>query len=260
MFIDTHCHLDSYEEQTGQSIDHLFDQLRSENAMPRAMIHVACNPLDFDRAIELSEKYPFVYTAFGIHPEYADTATDADLKRLTECIKHPKAVGFGEFGLDYHYVQDNAPKQIELFERQLDMGILAKKPLVLHLREADDDALSVLQSKDLSQTKIHVHCFTGTREFVKKILKIDAQIFVGFTGIVTFKTAENVREAAAEVPLDQLLLETDSPYMTPVPFRGKPCHPGHIPYTAKKLAEIKGIPLEKLYEECRQNTLRCYGI
>jgi TatD DNase family protein len=131
---------------------------------------------------------------------------------------------------------------------------------VLHLREADDDALAVLRAANLHDTKIHIHCFTGTPEFVEQLLALDAKIFVGFTGIVTFNNAQSVRDAAAIVPIDQILLETDAPYMAPVPFRGKPCHSGYIPFIAEKLAEIKNVPVEELYRHCRENTRMCYGI
>ena len=133
----------------------------------------------------------------------------------------------------------------------------------MHLREADNDALAVLRNADLSGRKIHIHCFTGTPEFCEQLLDLgskNADIFVGFTGIVTFKNAQNVRDAAALVPMNQMLLETDSPYMAPVPYRGKPCHSGYIPYIAKALAQVKQIPVEQLYRDCRENTKRCYGI
>ena len=135
---------------------------------------------------------------------------------------------------------------------------------MLHLREADDDALAVLRNADLKGKNVHVHCFTGTPEFAGQLLELgackNANFFVGFTGIVTFKNAQNVRDAAALVPLDQMLLETDSPYMAPIPYRGKPSHSGYIPYIAEKLAEVKGVPVEEIYKRCRENTRRCYGI
>ena len=246
MFIDTHCHIDSYERHAGESFDALLERFQSASftterstakekaaaskiAQPEAFIHVACDPADFDRARELSEKYPFVYSAYGIHPEYVETETAEDEARMMEFLN-------------------------------LQLGIESGKPLVLHLREADDDALAVLRAANLHNRNVHVHCFTGTPEFVEQLLQLDANIFVGFTGIVTFNNAQNVRDAAALVPLDQMLLETDAPYMAPVPFRGKPCHSGYIPFIADKLAEIKNVPVEELYHHCRENTKKCYRI
>ena len=133
----------------------------------------------------------------------------------------------------------------------------------MHLREADEDALAVLRNADLNGKNVHVHCFTGSPEFCEQILELGnrgANIFVGFTGIITFKNAQNVRDAAALVPLDQILLETDSPYMSPIPYRGKPCHSGYIPYIVKALAQTKQTSVEELYKVCRANTNRCYGI
>lgn len=291
MFIDTHCHLDAYKEFSGENLDELFERLRNAEKtadptqeqeflqdiaasrwsspkdakealirMPEAFINVACNPADFEQARELSEKYPFVYAAYGIHPEYVETETAEDEARMLEFLKHPKCVACGEFGLDYHYGAETKAAQVKLFERHLQLGIDSKKTLVLHLREADDDALAVLRAADLHGRNVHIHCFTGSPEFVSQLLALDAQIFVGFTGIVTFKSAQNVRDAAAIVPLEQMLLETDAPYMAPVPFRGKTCHSGYIPYIALTLAQVKKLPVEGLYRQIRLNTKRCYGI
>ncbi len=302
MFIDSHCHLDAYEEYSGEKLDDLFarlqaatdaareSQMRGDSVkdyaafpipdlksqkswsssksdapdpnvrMPEAFIHVACDPKDLTRGVELIEKYPFVYGAFGIHPEYVSDTTPEDEARVAELLKHPKCVACGEIGLDYHYGADKKSEQCKLFERQLDIGITSGKPLVFHLREADDDALAILRNAPLHEKNIHVHCFTGTPEFVEELLALDANVFIGFTGIVTFKSAQNVRDAAALVPYNQILLETDSPYMAPVPHRGKTCHSGFIPYTAQMLADIKKIPVEELYRQCRENTLNCYFI
>ena len=265
MFIDTHCHIDTYEEQSKEAFVALLARLDAgEFQMPEAFIHVACNPADFEYARELSERYPFIYIAYGIHPEYVLTETADDEARLIEFLKHPKCVACGEFGLDYHYDIEHRKEQIKLFERHLQLGIESGKPLVLHLREADEDALAILRNADLKGKNVHVHCFTGTPEFAGQLLELGASknsnFFVGFTGIVTFKNAQNVRDAAALTPLDQMLLETDSPYMAPIPYRGKPCHSGYIPYIAEKLAEVKGITVEEIYKHCRENTRKCYGI
>jgi len=266
MFIDTHCHIDSYEEHSGESFDALLARLADpENRatgqeLPEAFIHVACNPADFDYARALSEKYGNVYAAYGIHPEYVETETPEDEARMLECLKHPKCVACGEFGLDYHYGAETRAQQVTLFERHLALGLKSQKPLVFHLREADDDALAVLRNADLRGHKLHIHCFTGYPDFAEKLLALDGEIFIGFTGIITFKNAQNVRDAASLVPPSQILLETDAPYMAPIPYRGKPCHSGLIPFIANKLAEIKQIPVDEIYRVCRENTRRCYGI
>ena len=265
MFIDTHCHIDTYEEQAKEPFEALLARLDAGDFQkPEAFVHVACNPADFEYAKELSERYPFVYTAYGIHPEYVLTETAEDESKLKEYLKHPKCIACGEFGLDYHYDREHREQQVELFKRHLDIALESGKPLVLHLREADEDTLAVLNAADLRDKNIHVHCFTGSPVFVEQLLELGsskkANLFVGFTGILTFKNAQNVRDAAAKVPLDQLLLETDAPYLAPVPHRGKPCHSGYIPYIAEALAQIKNVTVVELYRLCRENTRRCYGI
>lgn len=264
MFIDTHCHIDSYERHAGETFDALLARLPHDKdpaiKSPEAFIHVACDPKDFAYAQEISEKYSNVYAAYGIHPEYVETETSEDEAKMLELLKHPKCVACGEFGLDYHYGADTREAQTKLFERHLQLGLDSGKPLVLHLREADDDALAILGNAQLKGVNIHVHCFTGTREFAEHLLSLDANIFIGFTGIITFKNAANVREAAEIVPDGRLLLETDAPYMAPVPYRGKPSHSGYIPYIAKTLAETRNKPVEEIYRLCRENTRRCYGI
>jgi TatD DNase family protein len=265
MFIDTHCHIDTYEEQAKECFEALLARLDAgELQKPEAFVHVACNPADFEYARELSERYPFVYATYGIHPEYVMTETAEDESHLLQYLKHPKCVACGEFGLDYHYDREHRDQQMELFSRHMDIALESGKPLVLHLREADEDTIAVLNSKDIREKNIHVHCFTGSPEFVEQLLELGfskkANLFVGFTGILTFKNAQNVRDAASKVPLDQLLLETDAPYLAPVPHRGKPCHSGYIPYIAEALAQIKNITVEELYGICRENTRHCYGI
>ena len=264
MFIDTHCHIDSYERHAGETFDTLLARHPHDSdpnvKTPEAFIHVACDPQDFDYAREASEKYANVYAAYGIHPEYVETETQDDEKRMVEMLRHPKCVACGEFGLDYHYNPESRPQQITLFERHLQLGIDSGKPLVLHLREADDDALAVLGAADLRGKNVHIHCFTGTRDFAERLLALDANIFIGFTGIVTFKNAQNVRDAAAIVPDNRILLETDAPYMAPIPYRGKPCHSGYIPYIAQALAETRKQPVDIIYRLCRENTRDCYGI
>ena len=171
MFSDTHCHIDSYERHTGESFDALLERLpRDPDAnvqTPEAFVHVACDPADFEYARELSEKYPNVYAAYGIHPEYTLTETPEDEARLVQYLAHPKCRACGEFGLDYHYNPETRDAQVALFERHLGIGIKSGKPLVLHLREADDDALAVLRNADLRNHKIHIHCFTSTPEFAQ---------------------------------------------------------------------------------------------
>ena len=228
MFIDTHCHIDSYERHAGENFDTLLARLSHDSdpaiMLPEAFIHVACDPADFDYARELSEKYGNVYAAYGIHPEYVETETPEDEARMLEMLKHPKCVACGEFGLDYHYGADTREAQTKLFERHLRLGIESGKPLVLHLREADDDALAILGNAPLKGVNVHVHCFTGTRDFAERLLALEAEIFIGFTGIVTFKKSPTVKCSWKPTP----------PTWRPSPTAASPAIPATSPTSQRR--------------------------
>lgn len=257
-FIDSHCHIDTYEEQAHESFEELWAKMESK---PEAMIQVACDPQEFEFAKNISEKYDFIYAAYGIHPQYVKSYSAEQHDHLLKAyLKHPKAVACGEFGLDYHYGIDDHTEQCSLFEKQLEIGLQEQKTMVLHLREAEEDSLSILKNAPIQNQNIHVHCFTGTPDFAEALLSLSPNIYIGFTGIISFKNAENVREAAKRVPLEKLLLETDAPYLAPVPFRGKPAHSGMIPIIAEHLAQVKNVSRDELFQYCRNNTRNCYLI
>lgn len=255
-FVDTHCHMNTYEEQAGEPFDELRERMETP---PEAYVHVACSLEDFEDARERSERDSAIFAAYGIHPEHAETYAEAKYL-LPDYWAHPRCVGCGEFGLDYHYGSETRKLQLGVFEEQLNDALQTGKAIVLHLREAEEDSVSVLRNANLEGAKIHVHCFTSNRAFAEQLLGLSPHLYIGFTGILTFKNADAIREAAGMVPLDRLLLETDSPYLAPIPFRGKPSHGGMIPHIAAKLAELKSVPLETLYEQVRQNTHAVYGI
>lgn len=256
-FVDSHCHMDSFEERTGISF---FDWWNSVEAKPDAIVQVACDRAGFLYTKNLAENFPQAFAAYGIHPQNAD-AYDAETEReLLRLWAEPKTVGIGEIGFEYHYECASHKRQREVFERQLELGKPFGKPFVLHLREAEEDSIDVLQHADLKGAKLHIHSCTASPKFVEKALELPCQVFIGFTGILTFKNAEEVRNAASVVPLENLLLETDAPYLAPVPFRGQASHAGMIPEIAKVLAQVKNVPTEELSQTVRENTRRCYGI
>ena len=256
-FVDPHCHMDSFTEKSGIDLDSWWNTVSPK---PDAILHVACEKSGFDYAEKISRLYPNVYTAFGIHPQNADSYDAETEECLMRLCASPKTVGIGEIGFDYHYETASRKKQREVFERQLEIGSPFHKVFVLHLREADDDSLNVLQHAHLQNATLHIHSCTASCRFVEAALQLPCRVYVGFTGILTFKNAESVREAASRVPLNRLLLETDSPYLAPVPFRGKPSHAGMIPQIGEVLAQVKNIPFEELMKQVRQNTRDCYGI
>jgi TatD DNase family protein len=260
-FIDTHCHIDTILEKIGGTAEAVFEQMKPA---PEAIVHVACDAKDLKWGNELLEKKEIngikIYGAFGVHPLYVNNFCEQAEADILEFLKQPSAVALGEIGLDYHYPGYNADLQKKVFLRQIEMGLKAGKPFVFHIRDAEDDAFEILQQIDSETIKAHIHCYTGTANFAKKVLSLKGNYFFGFTGALTFDKTANIKEAAAAIPLNKVLLETDAPYLAPVPFRGKTCLPSMIPHTAQVLASVKGIPLDELFKACRENTRAMYGI
>lgn len=204
----------------------------------------------------LAEKYDYIYSATGFHPECADSVPENYLDIIRENAgKYPKIKAIGEIGLDYHYDGYNREKQIELFEKQLETAKELDLPVIVHSRDATEDTLNILKKY---RPEGVVHCFSGSAETAVEVLKIG--MYIGFTGVITFKNAKKAVKALSVVPLDRLLLETDCPYMSPVPFRGKRCDSSMIAYTAEKASEIKGIDVQELINITCRNGKRMYRI
>ncbi|HJT88409.1 MAG TPA: TatD family hydrolase, partial [Bryobacteraceae bacterium] len=233
---DSHCHLD----------DHQFDDDR-EVAIERALsagvetlmaIGTGGGPPDLEAAIRLADRYPFFYATVGVHPHDASKATEETFDRLRELTLHPKVRAVGEIGLDYHY--DFSPRGVQraIFERQLALAAERRKPVVIHTREAWDDTIAILRAA--GQGIGIFHCFTGTPAEAEQALELGFHL--AFGGVLTFPKAEEVRQAARIVPPDRLLLETDCPYLAPVPMRGKRNEPAFLVETARRLAAVRGVP------------------
>ena len=206
-------------------------------------------------SVELSKEYDYIYAACGIHPEEADKIPENYIEILRNLAKNEKCVAIGEIGLDYYWRQDTKEKQKELFENQI---LLAKEldlPIIVHDREAHGDTLEILKKHKPSGV---LHCFSGSVETAEEILKLG--MYIGLGGALTFKNARKAVEVAEMLPLDRLLLETDCPYMAPVPFRGKRNFSGYIPYIAEKVAEIKGIDPQTVLDVTSVNTKKLFGI
>jgi len=260
-FIDTHCHIDTILERTGGTAEALLEQM---TPAPEAIVHVACDPDDFNWGKEFLQKKELsgikIYGVFGVHPLVVEKFNPKAEEGILEGLKLPNALALGEIGLDYHYEKYNADLQKKVFLRQLEIGLELKSNFVFHLREAEDDAFEILQKIDSENIKAHIHCYTGTAEFANKVLSLKGTYFFGFTGAVTFDKTATIREAAKAIPANRILLETDAPYLAPVPFRGKTCTPAMIPHIAQVLANVKEINLDDLFKICRENTNKMYGI
>jgi TatD DNase family protein len=260
-FIDTHCHIDTILERTGGEAEALLEQM---NPAPEAIIHIACNPNDFNWGKEFLLKKTLsgikIYGVFGVHPLEAKEFNQQAEEGILDGLKLSNALALGEIGLDYHYEKYNADLQKKVFLKQLEIGLKLKSNFVFHLREAEKDAFEILQKIDNENIKAHIHCYTGTANFAENILSLKGTYFFGFTGAVTFDKTATIREAAGLIPLNRILLETDSPYLAPVPFRGKICTPAMIPHIAQVMASVKGVSQDKMLEICRENTKLMYEI
>jgi TatD DNase family protein len=257
-FIDTHCHLDSILAKLG-SPDFPGFRSRFLPAEFGGCITISCDPDSVEAALALMRE-DGVYGAFGIHPHDAKAYGGALEAKLRAAMDNPKTVAWGEIGLDYHYNMSPPETQREVFARQIRMGVDCGKPLIVHTREAEADTLEIMIRDIPREWKVHVHCFTSSPDMAARLLAAFPNLCLGFTGIVTFKNALELQAVAKATPLDRLLLETDGPYLAPVPDRGKPAHPGHIPLIAQKLAELKGVAVSEVYAAARENTRRIYGI
>lgn len=247
---DAHAHYD----------DKWFDENRDEllNSMTEkgvcGIVNASVNLETAEKGIEFAEKYPFMYTAVGFHPENLDDIVSDYLSKMERLLKHKKAVAVGEIGLDYHW---DIPKeqQKKIFEEQLAFSKDINMPVVVHDREAHGDTMDLLRKY---KPKGLVHCFSGSAELMRQVVRLGMSISLG--GVVTFKNARHSIEVAREIPIDRLLLETDAPYMAPVPFRGKQCNSSMIIYTAEKIAQIRGMGVQELLDITRENALRLYEI
>lgn len=250
--IDTHAHLnfDEYKE----NFDEVLDDIKSNGV--NKVIMPSSSPSDFCRIIELSEKYDMLFAAIGVHPSEISGYNEETEKKIYELSKHKRVKAIGEIGLDYHWSSDTKEQQQLVFKRQLDIAEKTELPVIIHDREAHEDCFNILQNYSLKN--VIFHCFSGDKEFMQKCLEKGYYIAIG--GIVTFKKAEILHQAAKFLPLDRLLLETDSPYLAPVPFRGKINTPAYLKYTAQKIAEIKGIDLDEVKRASSENAEKVFGL
>lgn len=253
ILVDSHCHVD------GESFDNDRDAVlnRAADAGVCAMLNIGTGEPDsgaFERAVALGEKYQQVYTAIGVHPHDAKTYTDAAEKQLIALAKSSrKVVAWGEIGLDFYYDHTPRSAQFDVFRRQINVARELGLPIIIHSRDADDETVAVL-TEECSRVDFPggvMHCFGGTAAMAEKLMSIG--FLISFAGNVTFKKAENLREAARVVPLDKLLIETDCPYLAPIPFRGKRNEPAFVRETAKFLADFYAVEVERLAAQTTKN-------
>lgn len=254
MLIDTHAHLNAIQYQ--EDLEEVIERAQSEGV--EIIVVVGFDRETITRAIELADTYEFIYATVGWHPVDAIDMTDEDLKWIEELCSHPKVVALGEMGLDYYW--DKSPKEIqkEVFRKQIALAKKVKLPIIIHNREATADIIEILEEENASEVGGIMHCFTGSVEVAKQCM--DMNFYISFGGPVTFKNAKKPKEVAAEIPLDRLLIETDCPYLTPHPFRGKRNEPSYVKYVAEQIAELKGVTFEEIALKTSDNAKRFFGI
>jgi TatD DNase family protein len=256
MFVDSHAHLDGELFDSDREL--VIARAREAGVETIVAIGNGDGPAHVDCGIQLAEKYDFIYATLGIHPHEARLADEAAYQNMERLARHPKVIAWGEIGLDYFYDHSPHDVQKEVFIRQMELAAAAKLPIVIHCRpsEASDDAwedcLGLMRSHWAANGLGGIlHCFTGSWAQAKSAL--DMGFMISFAGNVTFPKAQQIRDAALEVPLDRLLIETDSPYLAPVPHRGKRNEPAFVTETARKLGELRGLTGEEIGRQTTRN-------
>lgn len=250
---DTHAHYD----------DERFDENRSEllnTLSDNGVGYIINNSTDLfgsaEKCLEMSAEHGFCYTAVGIHPEAVETkGAEIDEARLRELLKRPKVVAIGEIGLDYYWSTDRKVQQKAVFRRQCELANEFGVPVIVHDREAHGDTLDIIRK---IRPKGSLHCFSGSREMALELVKLG--MYIGVGGVVTFSNARKLVETVEAIPLERILLETDAPYLSPVPYRGKTCHSAYIYYTAMKIAEIKNISVNEVLKITSDNAKELFAI
>jgi len=251
MIIDTHCHLDN--EKYYLDIDEVIKKAKESGV--KKFIIPAASPKDIERAIELSEKYDEIYFAVGVHP---CDIVNFKIKYSTNYINNPKCVAVGEIGLDYHYTKETKETQIELFKKQLDIAIKYNKPVIIHIREANQDAFEILEKYISKYPNLRgvLHCFNADAQF----LKLKNNFYYGIGGVITFKNARKLVEVFPKIPQNRVIIETDSPYLTPHPHRGERNEPSYTTLVRDKIAELWNIDAKKVEEITTKNAKELFNI
>jgi len=255
-FVDSHCHLD--DQQFSADRDAVIARAREAGLKYMLSIGTGDGPPDLEVAVRLADAYSFVFATVGIHPNDAQKSNLNTFENLRSLLRHPKVKAVGEIGLDYHW---GVPKdtQLPVFREQLELAAEQRMPVVIHTRDAWDDTLAILRTVWAPvRLPCVLHCFTGNSEQARECL--DLGFFLSFGGVTTFPKAAEVREAARITPVDRMLIETDAPYLAPVPHRGKRNEPSYVTHTARVIAGVRGVSLEELAARTTSNFERIFGL
>jgi TatD DNase family protein len=254
MFVDSHCHLNYQglvEDQPG-----VLERARAAGV--ELMLNISTRSSEWDAVIGTAEREDDVMASIGIHPHEADAHPDVDTRALVAKASHAKVIGIGETGLDYYYDHRDRGHQRQSFRAHIAAARETQLPLIVHTRDAEDDTAAILADElDRGRFPALIHCFTGSRGFADRMLELG--LLISISGIVTFRNARDLQQTAATIPLDRLLIDTDSPFLAPVPHRGKACEPAFVADTAAFLADLRGEPLERLASATSANFRRLFA-
>ena len=253
MIFDTHAHYD--DEAFDDDREQLLERMRNRGV--EYIVNVGASMALCKSTIGLIRRFPYVYGALGVHPDEVAELTDDDYNWLAKSVYKPKIVAVGEIGLDYHW-NDNSEQQIAAFERQMDIAREAELPIIIHSRDAAKDTYDVMKSNKADEIGGVIHCFSYTKEMAKQFL--DMGFYLGIGGVVTFNNAKKLQEVVEYMPMDRMVIETDCPYLAPVPNRGKRNDSFNLPYVVSKIAEIKGISSDEVIDITSENAKKLYGI
>lgn len=254
LLVDSHCHLDRLDLP---SFAGGFDEIMA-NALDNGVGHMLCVSIDletFPAVLTLAQNLKNVFASVGVHPNEHD-GEDPHVERLVELAQHAKVIAIGETGLDYFRSEGDLDWQRERFRTHIRAAKITGKPLIIHSREAKEDTLRILSEEGADSVGGVMHCFTEDWETAQRAMELN--FYISFSGIVTFSSAKELKKVAAQLPLDRLLVETDSPYLAPVPFRGKANQPAYVRYVAQYIAELRGVPFQTVAESSTQNFFKLF--
>jgi TatD DNase family protein len=249
--IDSHCHLNF--APMGDDLDAVLARAEQNNVSH--MLCVSVNLEDYPQVLAIAKRYPNIFASVGVHPCYEDVQ-EPTVAELCELAQDERVVAIGETGLDYFRVEGDMAWQQDRFVRHIEAAIKSDKPLIIHTRQAAEDTMAMLKTHQADKCGAVMHCFAEDWETAKKAL--DLGFYISFSGIVTFNSAKTLKEVAKQAPLDRILVETDAPYLAPVPMRGKPNQPAFVAHTAQYVADLKGIDLETLTTQTTQNFFQLF--
>lgn len=254
MIFDTHAHYD--DEAFDEDRDEVLTSLRKRGV--GTVVNVGASMEGSRRSVSLSEEYEFVYSAVGVHPDEVGELREEDMEWMREQLQKPKVVAVGEIGLDYYWDKEGHDLQKKWFLRQLELAKELKKPVIIHSREAAADTMELLKANYHGEMPMVMHCYSYSMEMAREYRKMG--LYLGIGGVLTFKNAKKLKETVLESPMEYLLLETDCPYLAPVPNRGKRNDSGMLKYVVQELAALKGITPEEVIRITEENARRFYGI